>query len=139
MRISVACLVLNLIASLWLIGPLRQGGLGLANTLSSAVNVWLLLRALRKKLKRLELEALRPTLLALAAATALAGAAAFAVAHQWGKYELTLDHVGLGVKLGAVILPMAAAAAVYGGVALGCRVPQAREIGELVRRRWRRP
>src|SRR5947199_2558700 len=55
MKISVVCLGLNLIFALWLILPLRQGGLGIANTLTAAWNVGLLLYALRRKLARLDL------------------------------------------------------------------------------------
>ena len=55
MKISVVCLALNLVFALWLILPFRQGGLGIANSLTSACNVGLLLYALRRKLSRLDL------------------------------------------------------------------------------------
>ena len=55
MKISAVCLGLNLVFALWLILPLRQGGLGIANTLTAAWNVGLLLYALRRKLARLDL------------------------------------------------------------------------------------
>ena len=59
MRISLACLALNLVFALWLITSLRQGGLGIANTLSACLNVGLLLHALRRKLHTLDLAKLR--------------------------------------------------------------------------------
>src|SRR5437773_11722626 len=55
MKISVVCVGLNLVFALWLILPLRQGGLGIANMLSAARNVGPLLYALPRKLARLGL------------------------------------------------------------------------------------
>src|SRR5206468_7322715 len=54
MKISVVCLALNLVFALWLVLSFhpgyRQGGLGIANTLTAACNVGLLLYALHRKL-----------------------------------------------------------------------------------------
>src|SRR3989442_832854 len=62
MKISVVCLCLNLVFALWLIFPFRQGGLGIANSLSAACNVGLLFYALQRKLSRLDLSPLLRTL-----------------------------------------------------------------------------
>ena len=72
MQISIACLFLNLGLAVLFIGPLRQGGLGIANTITSIGNASLLLYALRKKLGKLEMEPLRATFLPLAIAGILA-------------------------------------------------------------------
>src|ERR1017187_5387558 len=77
MKISIFCLTLNLILAAALILPLRQGGLGLANTATSICSVWLLLYALRRKLGKLEMESLRATFLPLAVAGILAGLVAW--------------------------------------------------------------
>src|SRR3989449_10317650 len=45
MKISVVCLGLNLVFALWLILPLRQGGLGIANTLTAGGHVERVLNA----------------------------------------------------------------------------------------------
>ena len=74
MKISMFCLMLNLMLSAALIVPLQQGGLGLANTATSICNVGLLFFALRKKLGKLEMESLRATLLPLAVSGVVAGA-----------------------------------------------------------------
>jgi putative peptidoglycan lipid II flippase len=129
MKISVFCLGLNLVFAVWLIGPFRQAGLGVANTLSAAFNVWLLLRALNKKLVRLDFGPLWPVLWALLGATVVAGLAALGVERLW---EHRLGHANLALRIGAVFVPMLAGAAAYWGIALWQQVPQAREIGVLI-------
>jgi len=135
MKISVACLVLNLIVSLWLIGPFRQAGLGAANSLTACVNVWLLMRALRKKMPKLDFKPLRPLGLRLGACGLVAGGVAWAGQHGW---RLTWGHGSLPLKLGEVFGPMVVAGLVYWGAAVLRRVPQANEVGSLVISRLRR-
>ncbi len=135
MRISLACLALNLVFALWLITSLRQGGLGIANTLSAAFNVGLLLHALRRKLHTLELAALRQSLVRILAATVLAGLAAWWLGRWW---EHAIGHHGLARKIGAVFAPATAAALLYSLLALWLRVPPAREIAGLLRQKLRR-
>ena len=135
MRISLVCLALNLVFALWLISPLRQGGLGIANSLSAVFNVGLLLYALRRKLQVLELAALRQNLPRILAATLLAGMAAWWLASGW---ERGIGHGGLWQKIGAVFAPGAAAALLYAGLALWLQVPQAKEIAGLLRQKFRR-
>ena len=73
MKISLACLALNLLlAAVPLEVPLQQGGLGIANTITSVCNAGLLFFALRKKIARLEMAPLRATLLPLAVTGLLA-------------------------------------------------------------------
>ncbi len=48
MKISLACLTLNLLLAAALVVPLKQGGLGIANTVTSICNAGLLFFALRK-------------------------------------------------------------------------------------------
>src|SRR5438552_4982445 len=129
MKISVVCLGLNLVFALWLIAPLRQGGLGIANTLTSAWNVGLLLFALRRKLARLDLEALVQALPAKLGSAIVAGGAAWAAGHYWQR---SLGHDGLPVRLGAVFVPMTLAGLIYWGTTFCLRVPAAQEIAALV-------
>jgi putative peptidoglycan lipid II flippase len=135
MKISVVCLGLNLIFALWLIGPYREAGLGIANTLSAAFNVWLLAHALRRKLPRLEWAGLRRTLLTLLATAAVAGEVALLLNLFW---EQKFGHAALPQKLGAVFVPMALAGLLYLGLGLWLKVSAAREISSLVVRRLRR-
>lgn len=128
MRVSVFCLAVNLLISLLLVGPLRQAGLGVANSLTSFLNVWLLLRALRKKLKHLDFEPLRPSLLALAGAAVVAGFVAWFAAALW---ESALGYSTLALKVGHLLVPAMLAGGAYWLLALWLRVSEAKEIAKL--------
>jgi putative peptidoglycan lipid II flippase len=122
MRISIVCLMLNLGLTFALIQPFRQGGLGMANTISSAINVALLLHALRRKMGRLEMGPLWSSLLPLAAAAALAGVTAWYGSHGWERF-----------------CPAIAAGLVYWIAALLLGIHAAGEIGGLATAKFRRP
>ena len=64
MKFSIVCLTINFRRHAAV--PLREGGPGIVNTLTSGLNVGLLLFALRKKLGKLKLESLRKNLPPLA-------------------------------------------------------------------------
>jgi putative peptidoglycan lipid II flippase len=132
MRISVACLGLNLLLAFAFLGPLRQGGLGLANTLTSLLNVGLLLFALRKKLKRLDFHGLQLTIWNCLGAAVVAGMVAWFAAGWWAD---RLGHAGLWTRLGEVFVPLALASGVYLGLTFVLRVEAARQLRGLVRRR----
>ena len=134
MKVSIACLALNLIFSLSLVWSLRQGGLGLANTISSAFNVGLLLYALRRKLATLDLAALRSSLLPLAFAGALAALLAWAGGRYW---EHSLGHKTLLLKIGAVFVPGGVACAAYWAAILSLKVPAAKEMADLILHKFR--
>ena len=129
MKISLACLTLNLLLAAALVVPLRQGGLGIANTITSVANAGLLFFALRKKIARLEMAPLRAAFLPLAVAGLLAGLIAWQGRQLW---ENALGHETLALKIGAVFVPAAAAAAVYGGLALLFKIPAAQEMTGLL-------
>src|SRR3989442_8524308 len=129
MKISVICLGLNLVFALWLILPLCQGGLGIANTLTAAWNVGLLLYALRRKLARLDLAPLLQALPAKLGSAIVAGAAAWVAGHYWQR---SLGHDSMPARLGAVFVPMTLAGLIYWGITFCLRVPAAQEIAALV-------
>jgi putative peptidoglycan lipid II flippase len=135
MKISIVCLMVNLILSAILIGPLRQGGLGIANTLTSACNVGLLLFALRKKLARLELDSLRKTLWPLAFTGIIAGLIAW---FTWQIWENKLGHATIALKIGAVFVPAGIAGGIYLLIALACKVPAAKEMIGFALAKFRR-
>ncbi len=125
MKISLACLTLNLLLAAALVVPLKQGGLGIANTITSVCNAGLLMFALRKKMGRLEMAGLRMTFLPLA----IAGLAAALIAWQgWRLWEGTLGHATLMLKLGAVFVPAIVAGLAYGILALLFKIPAAQEM-----------
>ena len=124
-RISMACLLLNLILTGLFVWSLEQSGLSLANSITSYANALLLLFALRKKLAQLGMSALRKSLII----QGLGGVGAAAVAwcglrlweQQWG-------HGSFGLRAGAVFAPAVAAGILYVVVAYLGKCPYAREI-----------
>jgi len=128
MKISIVCLTLNLILSALLIGPLKQGGLGLANTLTSICNGGLLLFALRKKLGKLEMESLRGTIMPLAVCGAVAAAIAWFGLQFW---ESKIGHATIALKIGAVFVPAGIAGLAYWLAAMAFKIPAAREMTEF--------
>ena len=132
MKISIFCLTLNLLLAAVLVWRYKQGGLGLANTASAAVNFSLLTIALRKKLKQLEWATLRRALAPLLLATALAAGMAW---WGWRSWEGALGHGNLALKLGAVFVPAIAAAILYWLVTIGLKVPAAKEMLAFAQRK----
>lgn len=135
MKISIVCLVINLILAAILIMPLRQAGLGLANTLTSIGNVSLLAFALRKKLKTLDAAPLRRTFLPLALNGLLAGGIAWL---GWQLWEARLGHATIPLEIGAVFVPAGVAGLIYWALGLLCKIPAASEIAEFALARVRR-
>jgi putative peptidoglycan lipid II flippase len=135
MKIGVVCLAMNLIFAVALIPTLRQGGMAIANTATSFFNAGLLLFALRKKLGRLDMQPVIASLPQLGLAGLAGGAAAWGCHHYW---SLQLGHSSLALKLGEVFVPAAAGGLIYWGIAFATRVPAAREITELIARRFQK-
>jgi putative peptidoglycan lipid II flippase len=129
MKISIGCLILNLALAAALIFPFQQGGLGLANSVTSACNLSLLAFALRKKLGKLEMESLRATFAPLAVGAVLAGLTAWG---GWRLWENHLGHGNLALKIGAVFGPALAGGIVYWVIGVMAKVPAAREILSFV-------
>jgi putative peptidoglycan lipid II flippase len=129
MQISIFCLGINLIFALVLVWKLRQGGLGLANTISACFNVGLLFYALRRKLGRLEFGALRQMLWPIIFAGVIAGVTSAYLSYKW---DAALGYHNLLLRLGSVFVPMTAASLIYWLVALWFKVPPAIELGAFV-------
>jgi putative peptidoglycan lipid II flippase len=136
MRISVFCLAINLIFTAFLLfgTDLGAGALGVANSLSSFCNLGLLLYALRKKLRTLEMAETVAQLPKLAVAGLLAGLAAWTFRLKW---QNDYGHASLWLKLGEVFLPMTAATVLYFALTLWWKVPSAREITDFLLSRTR--
>jgi putative peptidoglycan lipid II flippase len=135
MKISIVCLAVNFLIASLLVEPLRQGGLGLANTVTSVCNVWLLVFALRRKLGKLEMEPLRATFLPLAIGGILAGVVAW---FGWQFWESRIGHASLALKIGAVFVPAGMAAVIYWLNALAFKVPAAKEMVDFALARFKR-
>ena len=131
-RISMTCLVVNLVLTALFLWPLQQAGMGLANSITSFANAGLLLFALRKKLGHLEMGSLRGQLAALAIGGLTAAGTAYGGLQLW---QAKLGHATLLLKAGEVFIPAVAAAAAYALVTTLLGVPYARDlIGSIVAR-----
>ena len=135
MKISLVCLSINFVAACVLMQPLNEGGPGIANTFTSAINVGLLLFALRKKLGKLQMESLRQTLVPLALNGILAGLLAW---EGWRLWENTLGHATIALKIGAVFVPAGIAGLVYLLAALWFEIPAAKELTTFALARFKR-
>jgi len=135
MKISIFCLALNAVFSIALIWRFKQAGLGIANTLSAAVNVTLLFYALRRKLGTLQFPELRRHAPTLLGGAVLAGAVAWWLAQVW---EGKVGHETLPLKIGAVFAPMLAAAGIYFALAFWLKVPYAKEFLALLPAKFKR-
>jgi putative peptidoglycan lipid II flippase len=135
MKISLFCLTFNLLLAVALVWRFKQGGLGIANTATSLVNVGLLLFALRKKLKTLEMESLRKTVLPLLLLTLIAGLIAW---QGWRLWENSYGHASLALKIGAVFVPAGIAGGIYWLTALLCKIPAAKEMTEFALAKFKR-
>jgi putative peptidoglycan lipid II flippase len=140
MRISVACLTLNLLLSFWLLHYFQEAraggeaGLAIANTLTATLNLALLVYALRRKLAHLGFKSLKHLMLSLLGCAVAAGALAAVLSFFWEKH---LGHANLALKLGAVFVPGGVAGILYWVLAIWLKVPAAREIAALISRRLR--
>jgi putative peptidoglycan lipid II flippase len=135
MQISIVCLLTNFVIACALLKPLREGGPGIANTLTSCLNVGLLLFALRKKFGNLELESLRKDLSSLALITIVAGLIAWG---GWRLWENSLNHATLALKIGAVFVPAGVAGIVYWLAALALKMPAAKEMAAFALAKFRK-
>ncbi len=134
MKISLICLGLNLVFSLYLVQRYRESGLAVANTLSATINVGLLVYALRRKLTRLGLKELGRTLLVLVPLAVVTGIFAFQLGQIWENH---LGHRNLLLKLGAVFVPGGIATGGYWLAAILLKVPAASETSDMLIARFR--
>jgi putative peptidoglycan lipid II flippase len=136
MQISVFCLGTNLVLVLILVEPFRAAGLGVANSITSFLNLGLLTYGLRRKLGRLDFAELKASLYPIVTAAVLAGLTAWAISRGW---QATLGHSSLWLRFGAVFVPMTAATLLYGAATLWAKVPAAHDLLEMATRRFRSP
>ena|ERR1700677_3494354 len=135
MRISIFCLAINLLFSVifLFVFKLEAGALGLANTLSSAFNLGLLLFALRKKMRALNMAETAAQLPVMAVIGLASGMAAWTGRLWW---QNQFGHATFLLRLGEVFGPMIAATALYFALSFWMKVASAREILQLVGTRW---
>jgi putative peptidoglycan lipid II flippase len=135
MKISLVCLTVNFVAACLLMPLIAERGPGIANTCTSALNVALLLFALRKKLGKLEMQPLRDALKILVPTTLLAGGLAW---FGWRIWEKQIGHANTVLEIGAVFVPAGIAGGIYLMIALLCKIPAAKEMTDFALAKFRR-
>jgi putative peptidoglycan lipid II flippase len=128
-KVSIACLILNLALTALFIRNLQQAGMALANTLTSVINLSLLLFTLRKKLGRLEFSRLTASLAPLLATGGVTGLIGWVLTGAW---ETHVGHAGFLARLGAVFAPAAVAGAVYLGLTWFLRIGYGHEAIDML-------
>jgi len=121
-----ACMVgVNLALNLLLVGPMAEGGLALATSLSAALNFGILLALVRR---RLGLEGLATVLRPAAVSALLAGAMGVAVYALHGALAGAVPEMTLPGKLLRAVPPVIGGAVLYLGLALLLRLPETRAL-----------
>lgn len=135
MKIGAFCLGINLFLAWWLIEPFRQGGMGAANTISSMMNVGLLLYGLKRKMPRFDYRPLKSSAIAMGSVAVLAGLLAWGSRLGWNSW---IGHKSLPARIGEVFVPIGIATAAYCGITWWLGIGSAREMLELATRRFRK-
>jgi putative peptidoglycan lipid II flippase len=137
MVISVTCLAINLILAVLFLFVLQMGaaGLGLANTASSTLNLFLLIYALKRKLKYLDFAESKGHIASVIVCGLIAGFSAWSLGLLWTNH---LGHGSVLMRAGEVFVPMIVATVVYFAAATWLKIPAANELLSVVKGRLRR-
>ena len=128
-KISILCLGVNLVISLILVFRFRQAGLGIANTLTSFLNMIFLSMALKRQLSKLDFTPLKQIAIKL---LLIGGLTSIIV---WRVHKLWFDSVGCDYileRLGEVFVPALAGSIFYLIGACILKLPQVGRIQELI-------
>ena len=128
-KIAVISLLVNIALSILLMGPMRHGGLALATSLASGVNLILLIWALKKRLGRIEARGILRSLFKSAACAAIMGGIIALVAPWAGPRCSGSPWYLLAWVLGSV----ASGAALYGWCAFLFKCPELGAVVDMVR------
>ncbi len=128
--VGVGAMALNIGLSFLWIGPLSYGGLALANTVATTLEVGLLLWLLRHRLGGLDARRLLASLARIAAATAVMSGALWAWLRWLSIQSLFVDNHGWLAAIGGVGI----AVVVYGGVHVLLRSEEVQLVRGLARR-----
>ena len=135
MQISAVCLCLNIVVLLPLIfmfpKGLQAGALGVANALSSLLNVGLLSYALKRKMPKWEIQSLLRPVAGMLLAAVVAGGVAWFLHGQW---VANLGYETVWLKIGEVFVPAIVAALVYWGITAAIGLREARDLFALIRK-----
>jgi putative peptidoglycan lipid II flippase len=127
--ISGINLAITALAALALYSPYGVGGIVAATVIATAVSVLAQTIVLRRQLGRLELGRLTWTSLRVVIAAAALAAASYGI---WYALDQALGR-GLGGQIVSLSAGLVAGVLVYAAVVTGLRIPEAQQIGRLLR------
>ena len=135
MKLGVMSMVVNVFLAFALMWPLREGGLALANTLSSTMNALALLVALRQRVGGIQLRPLCVSFVRTTVASALMGGACW-----WTLSWLRTEGfpLGMGARLQESLIPVFVGLVVFVVVARLLAAPELRDVMNALRRRRRK-
>ena len=132
MQISAVSLCLNVVLLVPLIFMFpkgyQAGALGVANAISSLLNVGLLSYALKRKMPKWEIQSLLRPLGGMLLAAGVAGGIAWVLHGQWMEQ---FGNESVWLKIGEVFGPAIVAALVYWGITAAIGLREARELSTL--------
>ncbi len=134
-KIGILCLGINLVISLLLVFRFRQAGLGVANTLTSLLNMVLLGMALKRVLSKLDYW---PLLISGGKMLMLAGITGLIAWLGYDFWDRYFGHENLLSKLGGVFIPAGVASLSYLVGAYGLRFPQVTQAIEMIKTRLKK-
>jgi putative peptidoglycan lipid II flippase len=135
MRISLASIVVNLLAAFTSVTLYPRAGLAIANSISAIVNCALLIYALKRAQPKFSLRAFQPTVLRMLLAATVAAVAAYAARLGCSRW---IGHASLVTRIAEVFLPIAAGSLAYVGMALATGLEEVRDVIDVFRRRSRK-
>ncbi len=132
---AVLGIVVNVILSILLIGPLKHGGLALAYSIGGIVNLFLLMWALRRRLGHINIGSILKSSLQTLFASAIMGVAAWLIA--WGC-EAIFGIANKGTQAVQLFAAGILSVVVFLVVAKMMKMPEADTVFGMMKRRFRR-
>jgi putative peptidoglycan lipid II flippase len=133
-KMAVISLLVNIVLSLLLMGPMRHSGLALATSLAAVVNLVLLIQALKRRLGRIGGHGILESVIkSMASATVMGGVIGLVAMYGAPKYTGSTWHLVVWV-LGSVVVGLV----LYGVCSFVFRSPELRAMADIVKRNLRK-
>ena len=130
--VAACAMVANVILSVALMGPLRQGGLALASSISSAINLLVLWIFLEKRIGGFGLRSIVAAGVRTCLLSAIMGVLVYALALSCSHMIDATTFVG---KLVHVVVPISGGIIFYLGVGFALRLEEAEQLRQMWKRR----
>lgn len=132
---AVLAMLVNILFSVLLVGPMAQGGLALAYSIAGVFNMVALVLLLNHKIGDIGSWALLRSTLQTVLISGVMGAAVWGLVRFW---DIFFGVGGKLAQLAEIVLAIGLGAAVFAGLALLWKMPEAEEMAGILRRRFRR-